>query len=199
MMKRPPLTRDLPRDLLHQYYWRKNELIAFCRQHKIPSTGSKEDLTARIDHFLSTNGGILNTNETKKGSRRDSNSPLTTHTKVIHYYNDAKTRAFFKAHIGDQFKFNDYLRAFAKQENDGSKTYGDLIEGYLKSLDEKPTNISPQFKFNQFQRDFHLHNPQKSQKACLQAWQFVKQYPGESNYETYLKLINDPNIASDHS
>ena len=99
------------------------------------------------------------------------------------------TRTFFVSQVGKAFKFNSYLRAFAKQENNGELTYGDLVHGYNNSLKSKTSTIDKQFEYNQFQRDFYKHNFDKSRLECHQAWALVKQAAGGSTYSDYLKLI----------
>ena len=49
--------------------------------------------------------------------------------------------------------------------------------------------MGQQFEYNQFQRDFYHHHPEKTRLLCNQAWQLVKQAPGGSTYADYLQLI----------
>src|SRR5438128_5629029 len=59
MSERPTLTTQTsPRDF-RAFYWLKEELIAFCRAHGLRTTGSKQQLNARIEHFLSTGSAQL--------------------------------------------------------------------------------------------------------------------------------------------
>ena len=88
-------------------------------------------------------------------------------TPVIHYKNDAKPELFVCVADWQCFKFNAYLRGFAKQENLGELTYGDLVHGYKDSLQNQPTAIGQQFEYNQFQRDFYHHHPENT--SCVQS------------------------------
>lgn len=114
---------------------------------------------------------------------------ITPETLVLNYKNNAPTRDFFISQVGEQFKFNDYLRAFAKQNNDGSLTYGDLVQDYKASLETKQSTIGKQFEYNQFQRDFYQNDTHKTRDACAKAWKLVKSSPGGSTYQDYLHLI----------
>lgn len=189
MGKRPILSKITNVFDFKNYYWDKQELITFCRQNKIPAEGGKIELAERIEFFLSSGGKITQTYKKSDKIFYDSDQNITVNTPVIHYKNDAKTRDFFISQIGGTFKFNFYLRAFAKQENNGDLTYGDLVQGYKDSLKNKKTTIDKQFEYNQFQRDFHKNNSNKTRLECNQAWKLLKQAPGGSTYKDYLKLI----------
>jgi hypothetical protein len=189
MDERPALTKHTSVTDFNRFYWLKQELLVFCRHHQLPVGGSKAELAERIRYYLSTGRQMVaDKNQSSRPVARDSDALITLETPVVHYRNDAKTRAFFVAQVGKQFRFNHYLRAFAQQINDGRMTYGDLVIGYRHSLENKKTTIDPQFEYNQFQRDFHKHHPSKSQSACLAAWHRVKKAPGDNSYQDYLRL-----------
>lgn len=157
---RPHLTKSLAAVTFKSFYWEKKELLEFCVANKIPAQGSKLELSERIEHFLDA-GTIQPIKEKiKRINSRDSAKAITLDTPVINYKNDAVTKQFFVAQLGAKFRFNDYLRQFAKTPNmDGSITYGDLVTGWLQSQINKKhgsqkSSIGEQFQFNQFQRDF---------------------------------------------
>tara|TARA_Y200000002_G_scaffold365378_1_gene355228 strand:+ start:2599 stop:3171 length:573 start_codon:yes stop_codon:yes gene_type:complete len=183
---RPKLNTTIKVDDFKSFYWLKKELILFCKHLKIPTQGSKIELIARIEHFLSC-GQILDCQPKVGHAFRDSDNGITASTPVINYRNDAQTRAFFVSHIGEQFKFNDYLRSFARKENDGSLSYGDLVQGYKDSLKHKKITIDKQFEYNQFQRDFFKHNPKGKREDCLKAWQLIKSVQGQPTYLEYVR------------
>ena len=190
MDERPALTKHTSVTDFNRFYWLKQELLVFCRHHQLPVGGSKADLAERIRYYLSTGSQVVVDKDQSRSVARDSDASITLETPVVHYRNDAKTRAFFVAQVGKQFRFNHYLRAFAQQINDGRMTYGDLVSGYRHSLKNKKTTIDPQFEYNQFQRDFHKHNPGKSHTACLAAWQRVKKVSGGNTYQDYLHCVD---------
>lgn len=178
------------------YYWNKKELIQLCRVLQIPSQGSKTDITSRISHFIKTSGEVKEPVYAKRQGPPDSHQTITTTTAVINYRNDAATRTFFVSQTSDKFKFNHALRQFAKIQNDGSLTYGDLVKIWLESIQTPKSTIDKQFEFNQFQRDFHKHEHGKSMQECQAAWAFIKTVPGKPTYQHYIKLINTKPMPS---
>lgn len=49
---RPPLTKSISLEDFQNYYWLKAELQTFCREHGLPASGSKTEITERISHYL---------------------------------------------------------------------------------------------------------------------------------------------------
>ena len=188
MDKIKSLSKDITLTDFKKFYWDKKELIHFCKQNKIPTQGSKIELSTRIAHYLDSGGEITHPQKISRQHPWDSSNTITADTAVINYRNDAETRKFFVSQIGDKFKFNHYLREFAKQENDGSLSYADLVKGWLYTI--KKITIDKQFEYNQFQRDFYKNEIKNTREECNAAWKFIKSMPGESTYQQYLKLIN---------
>ena len=54
MQSRPELTCDLDSNAFREYYYLKEELMAFCRNNHLPTSGGKQELTERIACFLDT-------------------------------------------------------------------------------------------------------------------------------------------------
>ena len=193
---RPHLTKSLDSVTFKSFYWEKKELLAFCVENKIPTKGTKLELSDRVEYFLNT-GSIQPVRDQIKGAwSRDSAHVITLDTPVINYKNDAATKGFFVAQLGDKFRFNEYLRQFAKIANmDGSLTYGDLVTGWLQSEANKKqvsqkSPIGKQFQFNQFQRDFYAAEKGKTRQQFLDAWKLVRSIAGPATYEHYLSIIN---------
>jgi len=193
---RPHLTKSLDSETFKSFYWEKKELLAFCVENKIPAQGTKLELSDRVEYFLNT-GAIQPVRDKIKGAwSRASAKAITLETPVINYKSDLVTKEFFVAQLGAKFKFNNYLRQFAKTPNmDGSLTYGDLAQGYLsfeankKSAPQKAL-IAKQFQFNQFQRDFYACEKGKTRQQFLDAWKLVRSIAGPATYDQYLSIIN---------
>lgn len=58
MTERPDLTKQLDNKTFSQFYYLKEELVDFCRQNGLPTSGSKLEIANRIVCFLDT-GKIL--------------------------------------------------------------------------------------------------------------------------------------------
>ena len=54
MDNRPKLEPEMDSSAFQNHYYLKEELVQFCRQCGLQSTGAKEDITKRIAHFLET-------------------------------------------------------------------------------------------------------------------------------------------------
>ncbi len=155
-MERPELTNQLTDEIFRQFYYLKEELVSFCRQEQLQTTGSKQELTQRISHYLATSERRI----TKKAVRKNSQTVITLDTPIeadlvcseIH-------RAFFKSHLGQQFSFNVVFQNWLK-DNTG-KTYQEALLAYQAILEEKkkqPTTIGQQFEYNTYIRAFFAAN-----------------------------------------
>ncbi|MES2614190.1 MAG: DUF6434 domain-containing protein [Bdellovibrionota bacterium] len=191
---RPCLTNLTQLDEFLSFYWLKKELSDFCSANALPTHGSKEELTKRIKRFLTT-GKKQEEKVRQNISLRDSDKPINLKTKVVNYKNDTNTRKFFIEQIGSHFHFNSYLRQFKSESflKDKELTYGDLVEGWIQSESVKKdpnhkTTINSQFEYNQFIRDFFMNEKSKTRKDAIEAWEFIKQHAGKTNYEHYKKL-----------
>ena len=74
---RPELTTDLDPEIFLVYYWLKEELYGFCRQHGIPVSGSKDDLTARIYAYLKDGTISAGKRTLTPAERKSTDSPLS--------------------------------------------------------------------------------------------------------------------------
>ena len=88
-------------------------------------------------------------------------------------------RAFFQQHLGKGFHFKVEFQKWLK-ENAG-KTFGGAVEAY-KTL-EHPTEIWPQFEYNQYVRDFFADNKGASLDDAIKCWHWKKVQPGSHRYE----------------
>ena len=187
-IKRPQLTKNLKPDVFLNFYWLKQELIDFCKKHKIYTSGAKADLTKRIKSFLEK-GIVENVVKNKSYKNRDSDKDIRLDTKVINYKNDLKTRFFFKKHIGNHFHFTAHLMKFIKNKHETGKeiTYEDLIKEWKDEYKRKQnpdykTKIGKTFEYNQFIRDFFTNNKGKKLSDAIRAWKKIKSEPGSNKY-----------------
>ena len=68
MEQRPDLNTSLDSQTFRQFYYLKEELVDFCKQNHIPTSGGKIELTERIAYFLETGKIMKTTVQTKKQS-----------------------------------------------------------------------------------------------------------------------------------
>ena len=185
---RPPLTKSISLEDFQNYYWLKAELQTFCREHGLPASGSKTEITERISHYLTT-GKVLKNSSVQKVSKAPlSYKDLSLQTIITNNHRCSEgVRAFFKEKIGTNFRFTVALQKFFK-ENVG-KTYEDAITFWYEENERKKdptykTTISPQFEYNRFTRDFFEdpNNKGKAKADAIAAWNEIKTKPGSNAY-----------------
>ncbi len=182
---RPKLDKEIAPDDFLDYYWLKEELFSFCKNYSLPTNGSKNELTKRIYEYL-RNGRILESSKEKPGQRKSVNTPLSLDSEIPEgYKNDERHRAFFRAEIGEYFKFNVPFMNWMK-ENPG-KTYREAIGEWKRIVNEKKhgkkTEIASQFQYNQYTRDFFTANPNANRDDAIKCWKYKKGLPGHNRYE----------------
>ncbi|GAQ19872.1 cytoplasmic protein [Oceanobacillus picturae] len=109
---RPNLTKDLSLVNFQAYYWLKEELQSFCRENGISSSGSKLEISNRIEIFLQTgeiSKPIRKTEAVKKKIHQVNLSPDTVISADHRCSQDV--RAFFKTVI-PKFHFSTYMNEF---------------------------------------------------------------------------------------
>ena len=105
MSDRPELSTNIGSATFLEYYYLKEELVAFCRENGLPVSGGKIELTERIAHFLDT--GVIVNNSSKRLQRKVSADFVITPSSIIedNIVCSEKHRAFFKKEIGEAFSF----------------------------------------------------------------------------------------------
>ena len=182
---RPKLDKHTKADTFIDFYWLKEELYSFCKSYSLPTSGSKDDLTQRIYEFLKT-GKVVPAMKKKIINKQAINSPLSLDAKIPEgYKNDERHRAFFKSEIGEHFKFNVPFMNWMK-ENSG-RTYKEAIAEWNRINSEKKQGkkiqISSQFQYNQYTRDFFDANPKAKRDDAIKCWKYKKSLPGHNKYE----------------
>ncbi len=174
-MTRPKLNLHTTPDDFLSYYWLKEELINFLREHDLSTTGSKHDLTARISQFLAT--GIPENKTSQKLVKRTETMPKTfTRQSVIEsgWRCSQELRAFFEQEIGTYFHFDNVMRDFI--HNGTGKTLNEAIETWegaqRNPMQEK--SIAPQFEYNRHIREYFKTHPEAKLKEAIQAWNIKK-------------------------
>ena len=176
---------------LRRWYWTKEELLIECRRLSLRTSGGKFQLLDRISHFHDT-GETAFPGDKKRTitSKFDWHSaPLSLETVITDSYkNSQNVRRFFKAHVGDHFKFDIAIMAWMK-ENEG-RTLADAVEA-IKSLEAKAkqpgfqSKIADHNQFNQYTRDFLADNPQMGMKNVRYFWALKRALPSDDGRHRY--------------
>lgn len=167
------------------FYWLKEELQLFCRENGMSASGSKIEISDRVETFLLTG-------EIKKPSRNvnkpQTKGELSLDTVITENHRcSQEVRAFFKAVISPKFHFSTYIQNYFK--NNVGKTYRDAVDAWYEEEKRKKNpsyqkKIAPQFEYNQFIRDFFsdVKNKGKSRAEAIEAWNEIKKLPGSNKY-----------------
>ncbi len=183
MSQRPELSKELDGKTFRDFYYLKEELVDFCREHNLPVSGGKTELTDRIAYFLDT-GKVLAASAKRKAT---ANVGTITENTVIepNIVCSENHRAFFIERIGKNFSFNVLFQKWLKSS--AGKTYGEAIDAYYQILEEKKkgkTTIDRQFEYNTYIRDFFEANPGRSLEEAIVCWKYKKGLQGHNRYET---------------
>lgn len=181
-MNRPLLDKNLNSNEFKQYYYLKEELVKFCKENNLQTTGSKIELTNRIIKFLDTvEKEVVTSNKKNK-----INDKLISLDSIIeeNFVCTENKRKFFKEQIGKSFSFNVLFQKWLK--NNSGKTYRDAIDAYYKILEEKKNNkteIDSQFEYNAYIRDFFNDNKDLTLNDAIKCWNYKKSKKGHHKYE----------------
>ncbi len=182
MNDRPKLSKELDSKTFKSYYYLKEELLSFCRENKLPTSGGKAELTERIALFLDT--GTVSASVQGKRVKSDIGT-ITEATEIEeNIVCSEKHRAFFKERIGKSFSFNVTFQKWLK--TNAGKTYGDAVNAYYRIMEEKKnskTTIDKQFEYNTYIRDFFGDNKGKTLEDAIICWKYKKSLKGHNRYE----------------
>ncbi len=181
MSERPALNKSPESKTFKSFYFLKEELIRFCRQEGLQSTGSKAELTERISYYLDTGERLTGRGK----SRTYTNTENIEEDSLIesNFICSEKHRAFFRQHIRG-FSFNVPFQNWLKSNT--GKTYKDAIEAYRQVIAEKKKGksaIDKQFEYNTYIRDFFTDNEGKSLNDAIRCWKYKKSIQGHNRYE----------------
>lgn len=177
--KRPELSVGLKPEIFRGYYYLKKELQAFCQNEGLSRTGSKAELTMRIEHFLRT-GECLSKIIKKKSNAHPEKLTLDSLIEENIVFSEVH-RAFFKHELGNSFTFKAAFQKWLKQNS--GKTYREAIAAYLKCAAQKPKKIDSQFEYNTYIRDFFADNQGRSLPETIACWKHKKAQPGSNEYQ----------------
>ncbi|MFA5996051.1 MAG: DUF6434 domain-containing protein [Patescibacteria group bacterium] len=187
---RPLLNNTISLQYFNSYYWLKEELVQFCKQHNISTQGGKLDIAKRIALFLQTGQVVAKPKQITKKSVSKFNwntEQLTLNTVITdNYKNTENVRAFFIKQIGKHFAFNVQFMNWMKV-NTGKILQDAIVEWKrlheLKKDKTQTKEIAPQFEYNRYIRDFMKDNPGKTLKEAIKCWNDKKKMSGSLRYQ----------------
>lgn len=170
-----------------RWYWLRSELVDFCRDHGLGTSGRKPELANRIAHFLNT-GQIQRSTPASPTSTVDwRKAELTLETEITDSYSNTQNmRSFMRLNAADHFKFSNEFMDWMRS-NQG-KTLADAVAFWL-DLDDRKRNGGyrekplPQNQFNQFTRALSEAVPGISAKEVRRLWAIKRAKPGPHVYE----------------
>jgi len=184
---RPNLTKNISLESFKDYYWLKEELQFFCRENEISASGSKVEISDRVELFLRTGEIKKPTRKSNKKTELQVDLSLSLDTIITEDHRcSQQVRAFFKTII-PKFIFSTYIQNYFK--TNVGKTYSDVVIAWHEEEKRKKDPsfkkvIAPQFEYNQFVRDFFADpkNQGKSRDETIEAWNELKKKPGSNKY-----------------
>ncbi len=186
---RPDLKKDTSVESFRDYYWLKEELQSFCRENEISASGSKIEISDRIETFLRTGEIKKPIRKSSVNKKREAQADLSLDTVITENHRCSQdVRAFFKTVI-PKFHFSTYIQNYFK--NNVGKTYRDVANAWYEEEERKKApsykkKIAPQFEYNQFIHDFFADpkNKGRSREEAIETWNEIKKLPGSNKYES---------------
>ncbi|MBN1887932.1 MAG: hypothetical protein JW850_08065 [Thermoflexales bacterium] len=183
-MTRPKLTEHTTVDDFVSFYWLKEELVGFCREHGLSTVGSKQNLSIRIRQFLETGQPSVETSHkyaTRTARRADMPHTFTRQSVIGPGWRcSQELRAFFEQEIGALFHFDEVMRDFI--HHGVGKTLHEAIVAWEadRRNPERKKEIAPQFEYNRHIREYFSLHPGATLAEAIQAWNIKKSRRSES-------------------
>lgn len=174
--RRPVLSQYLSGAEFSRWYWLKDELTGFARVLGIRATGSKELLARRITAHLD---GLPFSEPVRKSPTTSKQlSGILMSTTVIPQGQRCSqlVRVWFNEQVGGSFRFDAPMRAFFADTN-GTQTLQEALDHYHSARGQEQTNISEQFEYNRFTRDWYRNHPSSSRGELSAAWRDYRSRP----------------------
>lgn len=192
-MSRPDFIKIESGEEFNDWYWTKEEMLAFCKSSNLPSDGSKFALRDRIMYALDNEGAIKPDQKKKKPTSKfnwtkESLTPETPITDNISFGNNL--REFMVGQIGSHFSFNIAFMDWAKHSSGKSLKEAVIKWQALEDLKKdkgNKTHIPPHNMLNQYVRDFLDDNPASSFGVAKKAWSLKRKLPMKDGFVKYEK------------
>lgn len=212
MSKRPEFHLGMTSENFLKYYWYKTELEQICHDNKLPSLGTKAELTDYIVQFLAGKSieKIVSVRKIKRNTTKHlTAAQITLETRLLNsgFSLNNEARKFFANYYGvKKFTFRKAMgikmRA-VETAGDTKATVADLI----LALESKSTSVvnndeEKTYQWNNFVKDFRHDQASKeysdSLKVAAFLWKIVRDSDGEKNYSHELLVDHMDAIEKFH-
>lgn len=209
MSSRPQFDSKLSSNVFISFYWYKEELQRICREYKLPTYGTKAELTNYIVQFLD---GVPSSNiKPARKIRRSTNEKLqakdiTLKTKLLNsgFSLNKEARKFFEDYYGvPKFSFRKSMGIMMREveKNEDTKaTVADLVYAIENEVDLTHNKEEQTYQWNKFVRDFRndkfskkYNNPMKVASIL---WRVVRDSDQEKVYNHDLIIRNSKLIKN---
>lgn len=188
---RPDLESITSSAELRRWYWTKAELLGECRRLALRTSGGKFQLLDRIAHFHDTGETVFPADKKPRiTSKFDWHSAELTPETVItdSYKNSQNVRRFFKAHVGEHFKFS--IASMAWMKANVGRNLADAVEAItaIEAEAAEPgfkSKIAHHNQFNQYTRDFLADHPEMGMADVRHFWALKRALPSEDGLHRY--------------
>jgi hypothetical protein len=190
-MPKPLSLETATPDDVTNWYWYKEDLVAFCRAHDLPTNRGKVDLKHVIQFYLHNNRDSTKTRqEFAVKETRLAKWPQTLPNNLdelipVNFTCSELYRNFFKEHIGRHFHFTAHMIQYRKRHpNLTFRQY--ITEWQSEHVRRRDTTYKPVImestQYNQYIRDFFAANPGKSLPDAILCWKYRKAQSGDKKY-----------------
>lgn len=165
-MERPELSVGLAAEEFRRWYWLKEELVTFCRDQGLSSSGLKREIESRIAVFLEEGRRRRATG----GNRRAGVMPerFSMHSVIGEGWRCGPALGkFLRGELGEGFRFNAAVREFI--HNGVGRRLGEIAAVYRESLGRK-REIPEQLEYNRHFREYFQEHPGASREETIAAW-----------------------------
>lgn len=212
MSKRPEFHFGMTSESFLKYYWYKTELEQICRENKLPSLGTKAELTGYIVQFLEGKSveKIVSVRKIKRNTTKHLTADqITLETKLLNsgFSLNNEARKFFANYYGvEKFTFRKAMgikMRSVETAGDTKSTVADLIA----ALESKSTSVvnndeEKTYQWNNFVKDFRQDQTSKEYSDFLKVaallWKFVRDSDANKSYSHELLVDHMDDIKKFH-
>lgn len=186
---KPILSKELSSEEFNEYYYLKDELINFCHENGLKSTGKKTDLERRISKYLEKQ----NTNNTITGEKSSILSGISLDDKIGNQMSSQENRELFEDCKDSTFSFNINNNVWFKNHPD--TTYENafqIFHGIHNIITKSGRKFRKQYQYNKYVKDFLKNNPEATFDDAVHCWKNNKNLKKSSNYDDseLMALVN---------